>query len=85
MDQPSNLRTQLREAFERADAEIKSQGEAAVKLKEQLREVVEAVESEDEPKAKELMEQALTYEFNWLGDCAIGSPLQEFLGYDEEE
>lgn len=85
MDQPSNLRIQLREAFERTDAELKSQGESAVKLKEQLRQVVEAVEREDEEQARKLMEAALEFEWKWLLNCEIGGPLSEYLGYDEEE
>lgn len=85
MDQPSKLRVQLGEALARADAELKAQGESAVKLKEHLRAVVEAVEREDEAEAKKLMKQALDYEYNWILNCEIGAPLAEFIGYDGEE
>lgn len=85
MGQPSKLRDQLREAFGRVDEELKSQGESAAKLKEQLRAVVEAVERKDEAEAKKLMKQALDYEYNWILNCEIGAPLSEFIGYDGEE
>lgn len=85
MDHPSNLRLQLREAFERGAAELRAQGEQCELLKAKLSEVVHAVESGEEDEAKKLMSEALDFEFNWLLDCEISAPLAEFLGYDEEE
>lgn len=78
MDQPSNLRLQLQAAIERADDELRKQGE-------RLRGVVEAVEREDDKEAKRLMSAALDFEYKWLLDCEIGAPLSEHLGFDDEE
>jgi len=85
MDQPSNLRLQLQAAIERADDELRKQGESCVQLKERLRGVVEAVEREDDKEAKRLMSAALDFEYKWLLDCEIGAPLSEHLGFDDEE